>query len=231
MEARTLRVNWRELIQWSLNTETKFRRSMEDEHLAFTFGPQEDRLRALRRSCLRETIPLYKEEDQGRVRWALNALPPLFGKPRFDRPSAAWDSLEHFEDDAAALVTILRREASLSPKEHAHLKQLAKDRELMITELSQVADLFAAWRSSMYSPESEFSSWAKVSRQNSTPPFAILSTNPVAWSDAQRRVEEQRIGKWRSQKKTREQLTRLLSDSQDEMYMMENGLTDLESDI
>ncbi|KAF2652197.1 hypothetical protein K491DRAFT_719122 [Lophiostoma macrostomum CBS 122681] len=231
IEERSLRVNWRDLIQWSLSTETRLRRMMDEAQSAFTFSPQEDRLRALRRSCLRDTITLFREEDQGRVRWALNALPPLFGKPRFDRPSAAWDSLEHFENDAAALVTILRREAALNPQEHAHLQQLAKDRELMVTELSRAVDLFAAWRSGMYSQEGEPTSWTKVKKPISSPPFAILPKNPMAWTDAQRRVEEQRICKWKSQKKMREQLTRLLTDSQDEMYMMDNGLTDLESDI
>ncbi|KAF2873623.1 hypothetical protein BDV95DRAFT_489848 [Massariosphaeria phaeospora] len=222
MTNRTVILSWKRVLFEFLKMETALRKKLEKKRDSpYTFSHTEDCLRSVRRQQLCSALDRDVKVDR-EIRWAMNQLRPLFGKPRFHRASPPWDGIEQAEDDAMEILIFLRREASLSVRELAYLYQLSEDRTSMEKEMKALDRDFETWKSQLYQP-------AQDSR--TLEPLPELERNPVAWSDEVRAREEKRVTRWKTQKKTMDQVTSLLKASNEALSLPEDAFDDSGSEI
>jgi hypothetical protein len=132
--------------------------------------------------------------------------------------------MELAEDAAAEALLYLRREATMSTKYIAYLHQLRKDLKTMAADWDRLEEEFSTFRTHLFPI---FARSLIVTTQPDEPvPF-----NPVAWPDDLRVRIEERVGKWRSQKKVMAQMRALLASSNEALSVPEDGFDDILSDI
>jgi hypothetical protein len=175
-------------------------------------------LRHVRRQRLHASLDPDKKVDR-HLKWSLRLLPPLFGKPRQNH-----SPLELAEVTAVDALLYLRREASMSTKYIAYLNRLRKDLKAMATDWDELEKEFGTFRTHL------FPMFAR-SLIVSTEPDEPVPYNPVAWPDDLRARIEERVGKWKSQKKVMEQMRTLLASSNQALSVPEDGFDDVFSDI
>ncbi|KAF2251881.1 hypothetical protein BU26DRAFT_602374 [Trematosphaeria pertusa] len=223
LQNKKVLVEWKDLLFRFIKTETLLRTMMEEKRdSAFTFSYEEDCLRALRRHCLRAALDLNDRSDR-QINWAMNLLCPLFGQQRYDHADSLFGGLEYAEDDAIAVLTVLRKEAAMSPRQIAQLRQLAHHRIAMEEELGNTDKLFGDFTSAVF---------------GISPALCILfhqlpkvPCNPLAWSDEVTVREAERIRIWQTQKKTRQQLAVLMKGTVEALSLPDDAFDDLESDF
>jgi hypothetical protein len=159
----------------------------------------------------------------------MGLLPPLFGKPRYDTAYAPWDSLEHAENDALRMLTVLRREASMSTQELAHLKQLASDRITMTQELKSINTEFVNWKKNLYGRATQRMQGFHIDMDLDV--GLSIAANPLFWDEKTTMAVEQEVRKWRTQRKTTEQVMALLRASNDALEVPEDAFDDLGSQL
>ncbi|PSN59381.1 hypothetical protein BS50DRAFT_230617 [Corynespora cassiicola Philippines] len=220
LEARTVRMEWKQALFDFLKTETALQKLLHSKRKsAFTFGQMGDCFRAIRRQRLRAALDTEDKDDR-RINWAMNQLPPLFGKRRYDKASAPWDGLERAENKAISILCQLRREAKTTPKELARLQKIAEERKIMEKELNGVAQTFGEWKYNMYKPEHQHQ--VPIER------LPILPKNPAIWNTEVRKAEEERVKRWKSQRDTIQRLALLLSGSTEALAVPDNAFDDLD---
>lgn len=211
-----IRVAWREMLVGFLKTERSLGRLMDKKQdSSFTHSHMEDCLRAIRRQRLQSSLNVENRVDR-HIKWSLRLLHPLFGKPR-DNHTAP---LEDVENEATSLLLFLRRQATLSPKQIAHLHQLATDYETMKTEVKELDKAFR-----------EFKSHLTMSGLQWNVSLPMLSPeqyphNPIAWPDDVIADMEDLVGKWKAQKKVLSQMKMLLDSSNLAMSVPEDSFDD-----
>lgn len=148
-------------------------------------------------------------------------LPPLFGKnrPKYTSP------LEDVEDQAIALLLLLRREASLTTSQVVYLKQLAADNETMEREMCVLEATFREFQDHL--------AMSGVHWRMSEPILKgpELPCNPIAWTDDIIADVEARRNKWRSQKRVLDQMKLLLTSSNMAMALPEDSFENMDSDF
>jgi hypothetical protein len=157
----------------------------------------------------------------------MGLLPPLFGKPRYDKASAPWDSLERTENDALRMLMMLRREASMSTHELAHLKQLASDRMTMTEELQSINTEFMNWKRNLYGGATQHMQVIHMDLDVGLP----VAANPLFWDEQTTIGVEQKVRKWKTQRKTTEKVMALLRASNDALEVPEDAFDDLGSQL
>lgn len=153
--------------------------------------------------------------------WSLRLLRPLFGKPRHDHIA----TLENVEDTATSMLLVLRREAAMTDKQIAYLHQLNEDNRTMESEMQELERQFKDFKAHLSRLEYQISLPFPTSSDFSLP------RNPIAWSDDIRVSIEERVGKWKSQKKVINQIQSLLIASNEALGIPEDSFDDLSSDI
>jgi hypothetical protein len=186
----------------------------------FTFTHEDDCLRAVRRGRLCGALNM-DDAVHRRIKWEMNLLSPLFGEPCRDKP--AFDNLEDVEINAVYVLKFLRREASLSKKELAYLQQLAADRKEMDADLDRLTLMFAQWKGELF--DSSLRAWPGARELSSLP------HNPIRWNDKTVKEEDARVKKWRTQKRTLDQLSTVLGCSMEAMSIPEDAFDDLGRDL
>ncbi|KAF2126596.1 hypothetical protein P153DRAFT_369292 [Dothidotthia symphoricarpi CBS 119687] len=221
LHKKSVRVAWKPMLFQFLKTERALRKLMKEERdPTFTFSRDEDYLRSIRRQRLHSSLDPENKVDR-HIKWSLRLLPPLFGKPSHDHALG----LEDVENKAINLLLLLRREAAMSIRQLAYLRQLAEDRKNMDSELQELDQTFRDFKSNMSMPGFEFSfSMQPESEQN-------IPRNPIAWPDDLRSRIEERVAKWKSQKKAIEQMQVLLTASNETLAVPDDGFDDLDSDF
>ncbi|KAF1847065.1 uncharacterized protein K460DRAFT_383581 [Cucurbitaria berberidis CBS 394.84] len=221
LNTKSIRVSWKDMLFRFLKTETTLRRMMEEKRDSlFTFGHAEDCLRAVRRQRLQSTLNPDNNIDR-HLRWSLRLLHPLFGKPRHQHHVP----LEDVESDAINLLLLLRREAAMTSRQLAYLRQLALDYEAMDTDIQELDQDFDDFKSHLSLPGFELS--------HSLPALSprTLPRNPISWPDDLMAMVEEQVGKWKLQKNTIEQMKTLLSASNIRLTLPEDSFDDLGSDF
>jgi hypothetical protein len=239
---KRIMVEWKTLLWDFIKAETRLQRLMDQasvkcgscplrcqtltcqqnrEVSSFTFSHLEDCLRFLRRERLRAALDL-NSVDYRLLNWEINMLRPLFGRPRYDKASTEFAALERDEDDATVILSLLRKEASMSSDEIAYLEQLSKDRLSMERDLATMTAAFGDWKRMLFGVNV---------RNNGANSLPRISLNAAAWSDDVRAQEEERIGMWRSQRTTIGQLASLFNGSMEAMSLPEDAFDWSESDL
>ncbi|ORY08595.1 hypothetical protein BCR34DRAFT_603454 [Clohesyomyces aquaticus] len=203
ISARTVRVSWKDTIQAFVREANALRKKM-DSTLAssYTFSHQEDCIKAMRRQRLRSCLPKHPDLPGERgVVWALRQLRPLFGKPAVGKPSPPWDNIAKLEADAIFVLMVLRKEAAMTKTELVHLRQLAQDRLAMHTDREEAYNHMKRYWSNVFGNKKRYG----LQDHNS-----MESANPLLWSDEKVKSVEHRVFRWKSQKKTFEQIQGLM---------------------
>ena len=126
------------------------------------------------------------------------------------------------EDDATAILSFLRKEASMSKSEVAYLRQLSMDRASMERDLQTLSSTIGDWQSTLFGVKA---------RHNWVDSLPKVPQNPAAWSDELRLREEERINTWQSQRKLIAKLAGLLNGSIEAMSLPEGAFDDSEYDL
>jgi hypothetical protein len=217
---RTIRVAWKDMLMRLLKTERALRRIMENTlGCKYTFTHAGDCLREVRRQQMRAACTRDNKADR-RALWALRDLCPLFGKHQHGRMGLP----QILEDLAIDVLLLLRREAALTSRQLAYLRQLHREFQTMQNEIKGLNDGLCDFTAHLSLPGSDFT--AILSRSDSNIP-----PNPVAWPDDLRASVEERVGKWKSQRKVMAQISALLSASNEALAVPEDSFDDLGSDI
>lgn len=175
----------------------------------------------MRRERIIAQIDPTDEYDRS-TKWIIDNLRPLFGKPWYHQAGTTHAArLELWEDEALELLTRFRREASMSTKELAHLRQLASDRNRLSSEVSVLTSSISSWQSTMFN----------VTIDPISLPLPFLPNDPLEWSDEERRQTEWRVQNWKSQKKVIEKISELVDASREAMTLPEDAFDELGSDI
>lgn len=232
-------IQWKNLLFRFLKAETLLRSLMEEVSSIrpsnslvgahgvqqaqgpFTFGAKEDCLRAARRHQLQATLNLEAQVDR-RINWEMNLLRPLFGQPRYDKAASNLFNLERVENEAIEILSFLRREASLSERETAHLKQLAEDRVTMERDFMSLDSIYSDWRK-------KFSGLRGGSLRSFRLPK--VPPNPIAWSERIQAREEERMRNWKSQEEVLKQVTWLLKGSIEALTLPDDAFDEIGSDF
>lgn len=219
--SKSVRVAWRPMLLHFLKTERALRKLMSEERdSGFTFSRDEDYLRFVRRQRLHASLDQENKVDRY-IKWSLRLLRPLFGKPSHDHALG----LEDVENKAIELLLLLRREAAMSTRQLAYLRQLAEDRKAMEEELHELDKTFDNFKRNMSMLPLEFIlSMAPRSETD-------IPRNPIAWPDSLRSKIEERVAKWKSQKKIIAQMQVLLTASNEALTMADDSFDDLESNF
>jgi hypothetical protein len=170
----------------------------------------------VRRERLRASLNLDRKDDR-LINWEINLLWPLFGCPRYARADETFTGLESNEDDAIATLLLLRKEASMSASEAAHLKHLCEERSNMERDHQTLSTTFGEWQSLLFGIDI---------RQGKANALPVIPRNPAAWSDEVREREEERIRTWQSQRKVIAQIALLVGGSIDAMSLPEDAFDD-----
>ncbi|KAF2851404.1 hypothetical protein T440DRAFT_62974 [Plenodomus tracheiphilus IPT5] len=216
-----IRVAWRDMLFGFLKTEASLRRLMEKKQESmFTYSHTEDCLRAIRRQRLQASLNVEEKVDR-HIKWSLRLLPPLFGKPRDNHTVP----LEDIENEATALLLLLRREAAMTPQQIASLQQLAVDYETMKEEISELDTAFREFKSHL--------SLSGLTWSASLPMLSVEQhpRNPIAWPDQVLKDIEDLVRKWKSQKKVVSQMKMLLNSSNLAMTLPEDSFDNISSDF
>ncbi|KAF1921527.1 hypothetical protein BDU57DRAFT_437021 [Ampelomyces quisqualis] len=214
-----VKVAWKDMLFQFFKTESALRRlTAKKKESNFTFSAEEDCLREIRRQRLQAELDPDTKADR-HLKWALRLLPPLFGKPKQDL-----SPLELTESIAVNALMFLRRKASMTPKYIAHLHQLKADFHRMYEEMKQLEEEFSTFRAHL-------SPWLAQTATTRTQPEENVPYNPIVWSDSLRETIEDRVSKWRSQKKVMDQMRAILASSNQALALPEDSFDDLESDI
>lgn len=185
---------------------------------SFTYNRFEDCFREVRRRRLHAALDPESKVDR-HLKWSLRLLRPLFGIPRRDAAP-----LELAENVAVKALLFLRREAGMSIDYIAHLHQLRKDMRTMEAEMSELEEEFNTFKAHIR-PGFAFSIPVP------TPMDDIVPHNPIAWPDDLRERIEDRVMKWRSQRKIMDQMRALLTSSNEAMAVPEDSFDDLGSEV
>ncbi|KAH7083713.1 hypothetical protein FB567DRAFT_447107 [Paraphoma chrysanthemicola] len=213
-------VTWKDMLVRFLKTERALRRMLEQKQKCdFTFSHLEDCLREVRRQRLHASLDPDKKADRRR-KWSLRGLPPLFGKPSGHHS----DGLELIEDMTMNALLLFRREAAMSSKQISSLRQLDHDRQAMEEEMEQLDQTFRQFRSHMTSGI-EFGIDLPTRMEDSLP------RNPIAWPDELCVAVEERVSKWKSQRRVIRQVHALLSSSNEALAVPEDSFDDLGSQL
>lgn len=175
----------------------------------------------MRRERIIAQIDPTDEYDRS-TKWVIDNLRPLFGKPWYHHAGTTHAArLELWEDEALELLTRFRREASMSTKELVYLRQLASDRKRLSSEVSALNCSISSWQSTMFN----------VTIDPVSPPLPFLPNDPLEWTDGERKQEELRVQKWKSQKTVLEKISELMDASREAMTVPEDAFDELGSDI
>jgi len=238
---KRIMVQWKSLFLNFLKTETRLRLLMGEASVhcnfspsvstcqpikqncnaPFTFDLQQDCLRAVRRERLRAILDLDIKAHR-LINWEINMLRPLFGRPRYDQASQGFIGLETIENDATAILSLLRKEANMSCREAAYLEQLSADRKKMERDLQGMSKTFGDWKSMLFGVNAQ---------HNGTSTLPGVPRNPVAWTEEVRAREEERIKTWQSQRKLVGQLALLFNASIEAMSLPDGAFDDSEGDL
>jgi hypothetical protein len=184
----------------------------------FTFSLTEDCLREVRRQRLHSALDLRNKGDR-HLKWSLRLLRPLFGKPQQDR-----SPLELAENIAVNALLFIRREAAMTTKYIAHLRQLNDDLQTMEADMDKLEGEFGTFKAHMF-PRYAHSVAIPIQ------PDEYVPYNPILWPDELRERIEKRVSQWRSQKKVMQQIHALLASSNQALALPEDSFDDLGSDI
>jgi hypothetical protein len=185
----------------------------------FTFSRAEDCLREVRRERLDASLDLDVKNDR-HIKWSLRLLRPLFGRPQPSHSS----TLQRFEDNAISTLLLLRREAAMTARQKAYLRQLNEDRQAMEKEIDELSDKFDNFKSHLR-PHAQFSLAVPFHTDTNVP------RDPIAWPDDLRATIEERVRKWKSQRKIMQQMSALLTSSNEALAVPEDSFDDLSSQI
>jgi hypothetical protein len=155
-----------------------------------------------------------------RRKWSLRLLPSLFGKLGENHS----DDLERVENLAMNALLLFRREAAMSSKQINYLRQLDADRQNMDCEVDQLDKAFKQFKSNL-TPGIEFGIDLPTRMEDSLP------RNPIAWPDDVRAAIEERVSRWKSQRKVIQQIYVLLSSSNEALAVPEDSFDDLGSQL
>ncbi|KAF2466201.1 uncharacterized protein BDR25DRAFT_317988 [Lindgomyces ingoldianus] len=218
---QTVRVLWKDMIQQLVREEAAIRKKMEvTQSSPYTFGHEEDCLRAIRRRRLRLRLPKEPTVPEHRkIVWALRHLQPLFGKTPCAKLSYPWGEVENVEDGASAILMLLRKEAATGDKELQHLRQLASDRAAMLAQRDHIEKLVENWHINIFDREVFFG----------TDLAEKEGANPVAWSDRMRALVEQRVRRWKSQEKLIDKMIELMETLTAVMEVPEDAFDNIHS--
>ncbi|KAH7067522.1 hypothetical protein BKA63DRAFT_424228 [Paraphoma chrysanthemicola] len=213
-------VAWKDMLVRFFKTERALRRMLEQKQKCdFTFSHLEDCLREVRRHRLHTSLDPDKKADRRR-KWSLRLLPPLFGKSGGHHS----DELEPVENLAVNALLLFRREAAMSSKQISYLRQLDHDRQAMDKEMEQLDQAFKRFKSHMTSGL-EFGIDLPTRMEDSLP------RDPIAWPDELCVVVEERVSKWKSQRRVIQQIHALLSSSNEALAVPEDSFDDLGSQL
>ena len=135
--------------------------------------------------------------------------------------------LENVENDATHTLLLLRRAASMSSRQLAHLDTLAADFRAMENELRELDESFAEFKSYMSMPGFQMNILLPAMIANA----GHIPKNPVAWTDELRLRIECQVGRWRGQKGVVEQIKALLEGSNEAMAVPDDSFDELGSDF
>lgn len=172
-------------------------------------------MRAVRRERLRAVLDFDKKSHR-LLAWEINMLPPLFGRPRYDRASSQFVGLEHVEDDAIEVLGLLRKEAALSRAEAVYLNQLFNDRLNMERDREALDTLFEQWKRALFGTNSV------MHRE-----LPRVPRNVIAWSTELREQVEGRRRAWQSQRAAITQLSVILTGSIEAISVPEDAFDDM----
>ncbi|KAF2031222.1 hypothetical protein EK21DRAFT_63865 [Setomelanomma holmii] len=221
-EPMVIRVVWKDILFKFLRTERAMRLLLEEkQQSSYTFSHVEDCLRQMRRQRLHASLDPGKKVD-GRRKWSLRLLPTLFGKQQ--EYHAGDTELELVENGAIYTLLLLRREAGMTARQLKHLRQLDKDCQTMDHELEQLDKEFQQFKKHL-SPKFEFSIDMPAYMGDNLP------RNPIAWSDELLAAVEDRVSKWKSQRKVIKQVEVLLSSSNEALAVPDDSFDDLGSGL
>lgn len=221
LHKRYIRIAWKDMLVRFLKTEMQLRRTMEQKRTSpFTFSHAEDCIRAIRRARLRLSLNPDNKVDR-HIQWSLRLLRPLFGKPRTDHMLA----LVNVEDTATSILLLLRRKAGMTDEQIAYLERLQEDHRIMESEIQELEAEFKEFKAHMSAPSIEFALPSLV------PSDFRLARNPISWADETRLAVEERVGKWRNQKKVIKQIHVLLSASNEALQVPDDSFDNLDSDV
>ncbi|KAF2678542.1 hypothetical protein K458DRAFT_446332 [Lentithecium fluviatile CBS 122367] len=217
LASRKILLQWKDVFWNFLKTEAMLRELMEEAKHC---------LREVRRQRIRADLDLDKK-DHRLLSWRLSVLPPLFGRSRYNNAprlgtSVALSGFENLEDDAIQILTLLRKEASMSRDEITSLEQLRKDRLEMERDLEAMSTAFGDWRSKLFGVS------AGLARSSTLPK---LPPKLAAWSDELKAREEARVKTWQTQRRAIGQLALVLNGSIEAMSLPEDAFDDCESDL
>jgi len=222
LQQGTVRIAWYDLLRDFLKSESAFRRlfaKARKNESKFTYGHVEDCLRAIRRRRLQESLDPQDKIDR-HITWSLRLLPPLFGRRRDPHTVP----LEEVENQAMALLLQLRREASMTARQVAYLKQLAAEYRSLEQEICALDEAFRQFKHHLTLADL---SWTAIPTQNTM----RLPCNPITWTDAVIVEVEELVSKRRSQKKIMDQLELLLTASNVAMALPQTSFENIDEDF
>lgn len=221
LHKQTVWIGWRAMMLRFLKTERVLRLKMEEtEGSTYTFSHSEDCLRYIRRQRLHSALNPDNSIDR-HLKWSLRLLKPLFGKAQ---PGSSI-ALSDVEDHATQVLLLLRREASMSTAQLAHLHKLSAEYTQLQQDMAVLDRAFAEFKRHLTMPEFDFSIPLRALH-----PFRV-DRNPISWPDELRAEIEALLCKWRAQKQVIEQMQSLLAASNDALTVPENSFDDLGSDF
>jgi hypothetical protein len=135
--------------------------------------------------------------------------------------------LENVENDATHTLLLLRRAASMSSRQLAHLDTLAADFRAMENELGELDESFAEFKGYMSMPGFQMNILLPAMIANA----GHIPKNPVAWTDELRLRIECQVERWRGQKGVVEQIKALLEGSNEAMAVPDDSFDELGSDF
>ena len=111
----------------------------------------------------------------------------------------------------------------MHPGELAYLKELAEERTTMAEELESMNILLSTWKTNLYG--------TLPVHMYRLETLQTLPLNPLSWSSETIQLEMERVRKWKTQRKTIEQVAILLKASNDALEVPEGAFDDLGSQI
>lgn len=147
-------------------------------------------------------------------------MPPLFDNRGYDEPAEEFRAIKHAESAAMEVLRPLRREAAMGEKAANCLRELAKDRAVMVAELRRADSAYAELLSSL--------------GVRCPPQMIVLPrvpTNPFSWTDEIKKQEEDRMWKWKAHRNVVQQVALLAKSSMQAVTVPEDAFDELGSDI
>jgi hypothetical protein len=128
------------------------------------------------------------------------------------------------ENNAVNALLFIRREAAMTTKYIAHLRQLKNDLETMEADIDNLGTEFETFKAHL---SSRYAHSIAIPIQ----PDEYVPYNPILWPDELCQRIEKRVSTWRSQKKVIQQMHALLASSNQALAVPEDSFDDLGSDI